>query len=146
MLLLLAFQGQTFIGQMSAPFGQLGQADRAGLVGVQQPLVRPRDPVQPGAQLLVGGTVPHRACFCRGGEAVELRQHLLRADEQAGDVAPHGRLDLLGLDVAARARSGTGAQDGDCRKIGGQAAIAIFGYGSLAGWNFCPKPEPSVPL
>ncbi len=35
---------------------------------------------------------------------------------------------------------------GDRRKIGGQAAIAIGGYGSLAGWNFCPKPEPSVPL
>jgi hypothetical protein len=35
---------------------------------------------------------------------------------------------------------------GDCRKIGGQAAIAIGGDGSLAGWNFCPKPEPSVPL
>ncbi len=35
---------------------------------------------------------------------------------------------------------------GDCRKIGGQAAIAIGGHGSLAGWNFCPKPEPSVPL
>ena len=28
----------------------------------------------------------------------------------------------------------------------GQAAIAIGGDGSLAGWNFCPKPEPSVPL
>ncbi len=34
----------------------------------------------------------------------------------------------------------------DRRKIGGQAAIAIGGYGSLAGWNFCPKPDPSVPL
>ena len=38
-------------------------------------------------------------------------------------------------------------QPRDCRKIGGQAAIvAIGGYGSLAGWNFCPKAEPSVPL
>jgi hypothetical protein len=34
----------------------------------------------------------------------------------------------------------------DRREIGGQAAIAIGGYGSLAGWNFCPMPEPSVPL
>jgi hypothetical protein len=39
-----------------------------------------------------------------------------------------------------------GAKSRDCRKIGGQAAIAIGGDGSLAGWNFCPKPEPSVPL
>ncbi len=34
----------------------------------------------------------------------------------------------------------------DCRKFGGQAAIAIGGHRSLAGWNRCPKPEPSVPL
>jgi hypothetical protein len=34
----------------------------------------------------------------------------------------------------------------DCRKFWGQAAIAIGRYGSLAGRNFCPKPEPSVPL
>jgi hypothetical protein len=34
----------------------------------------------------------------------------------------------------------------DCRKFWGQAAIAIGGYGLLAGWNFCPKPEPRVPL
>src|SRR4051812_34844249 len=34
----------------------------------------------------------------------------------------------------------------DCRNFGGHAAIAIDGCGSLAGQNFCPKPEPSVPL
>ena len=34
----------------------------------------------------------------------------------------------------------------DCRKIGGQAAIAGSGTRSLAGQNFCPKPERSVPL
>jgi hypothetical protein len=34
----------------------------------------------------------------------------------------------------------------DCRKFWGQAAITIVGYGSLADWNFCPKPEPSVPF
>ncbi len=35
---------------------------------------------------------------------------------------------------------------GDCRKIGGQVAIAMSGYGSLAGSNLCPEPEPSMPL
>ena len=35
---------------------------------------------------------------------------------------------------------------GDRRKVGGQAATAIGGCGSLAGRNFCPKPVPSVPL
>jgi hypothetical protein len=34
----------------------------------------------------------------------------------------------------------------DRRKFGGQAATAACGYVSLAGWNLCPKPEPSVPL
>ena len=34
----------------------------------------------------------------------------------------------------------------DCLEIGGQAAIATGGHKSLAGRNFCPKPEPSVPL
>ena len=36
--------------------------------------------------------------------------------------------------------------EGGCRKIGGQAAIAIGGYGLLAGWDRCLKPEQSVPL
>jgi hypothetical protein len=35
---------------------------------------------------------------------------------------------------------------GDCRKFWGQAAIAIGGYRSLSGRNFCPKSEPRVPL
>ena len=34
----------------------------------------------------------------------------------------------------------------DRRKVGGQAATAIGGCGSLVGRNFCPKPVPSVPL
>jgi hypothetical protein len=34
----------------------------------------------------------------------------------------------------------------DCRKFWGQAAIAIGRYGSLEVQNFCPKPEPRVPL
>jgi hypothetical protein len=37
-------------------------------------------------------------------------------------------------------------EDGDRRKVGGQAATAIGGCGSLVGRNFCPKPVPSVPL
>ncbi len=50
---------------------------------------------------------------------------------QPAEVAKGG-----GLDGAAR----------DRRKFGGQAAIATGGHRSLAGWNRCPKPEPSVPL
>src|SRR4051812_49563493 len=39
-----------------------------------------------------------------------------------------------------------GAPQRDRRKVGGQAATAIGGCGSLVGRNFCPKPVPSVPL
>ena len=34
----------------------------------------------------------------------------------------------------------------DWCKTGGQAATAVGGNESLAGWNFCPNSEPSVPL
>ena len=35
---------------------------------------------------------------------------------------------------------------GTVASLGGQAAIAACGCLSLAGRNFCPKPEPSVPF
>jgi hypothetical protein len=34
----------------------------------------------------------------------------------------------------------------DRRETGGQAAMAVGGNVSLAGWNLCPNSEPSVPL
>ena len=61
---------------MLSAFGQLGQTDRASLVGVQQALVGVCGPVQPGAQLLLGGSLPGGAGI-GGGEAVELRQELV---------------------------------------------------------------------
>jgi hypothetical protein len=94
-----------------APLRQLGEADRAGLVGVQQALVGPRDTIAPGAKLLVGGAVPRRAALGCGREAVELRHHSIRAGQQLCDMPPHGGLDLLGLDVSARASCGPGAHD-----------------------------------
>jgi hypothetical protein len=58
------------------------------------------------------------------------------------------KLDRLGRDLRhlinlVHDLSGRG---GDRRKVGGQAATAIGGCGSLVGRNFCPKPVPSVPL
>jgi transposase len=61
-----------------------------------------------------------------------------------------GTLDRIhhALYVQCRELAGRNASPsaGDYRKFWGQAAIAIGRYGSLAGWNFCPKPEPRVPL
>ena len=75
MALLLLLQSSTPLREVLATFGQLGQADRASLIGVQQALVGACGPVQPGAQLLLGGLLPGGACG--GGEAVELRQELV---------------------------------------------------------------------
>jgi hypothetical protein len=45
--LLLALHILALLGELPAPLGQLRQADRLGLVGVEQTPVGPRDPLQP---------------------------------------------------------------------------------------------------
>jgi hypothetical protein len=107
----LALQPAAFLGEALTPLGQLRQAHRAGFVGVQQPLVGPCAPLQPGAELLLGHAVAGGAGLPCGGEAVELREQLLRVGQQGGDVVPHGGLEVLGLDAAARADRGAGTQD-----------------------------------
>ncbi len=59
---------------------------------------------------------------------------------------PPIRLEKLLADLRKNGADLVVIDTGDRRKIGGQAAIAIGGHGSLAGWNRCPKPDPSVPL
>src|SRR3954453_16778624 len=49
-------------------------------------------------------------------------------------------------DVTAELRRLPRENERDRRKVGGQAATAIGGCGSLVSTNFCPKPVPSVPL
>jgi hypothetical protein len=50
------------------------------------------------------------------------------------------------LHLAVDAACGMIVAQRDWLEFGGHAAIAARGYGSLAGWNFCPKPDPNVPL
>jgi len=108
--LLLLLQSFTLLREMLAAFGQLGQADRASLVGVQQTFIGACGPVQPGAQLLLGGLLPGGAGI-GGGEAVELRQELVRVGQQGHDMVPHDRLDLFGVEVAAGADAGSRHHD-----------------------------------
>jgi len=110
---LLLLQSFTLLREMLAAFGQLGQADRASLVGVQQTFVGACGPVQPGAQLLLGGLLPGGAGTGTGGggEAVELRQELVRVGQQGHDMVPHDRLDFFGVDMAAGADAGSRHHD-----------------------------------
>src|SRR3954454_16645164 len=48
--------------------------------------------------------------------------------------------------VPAQVAASGECRRGDRREVGGQAATAIGGCGSLVGRNCCPKPVPSVPL
>ena len=48
--------------------------------------------------------------------------------------------------MSATATGGFSRFERDWCKTGGQAATAVGGNESLAGWNFCPNSEPSVPL
>jgi hypothetical protein len=90
-----------------APVGHLSQADNAGLVGVQQALVGAAGTLQPRAEQLIGGALTVGSAL-HSGEARELRNQPRRIGEQARDVVPDHGLDLLGLDVAARALLGSG--------------------------------------
>ncbi len=56
--------------------------------------------------------------------------------EQLSDLSVH----------AKKAEDDVAAAKGLPGDWGCQAAKAACGSGSLAGWNLCPKPEPSVPL
>ena len=67
--------------------------------------------------------------------------------EAAGDPGPWRQQAILGRGRwDADALRDIVREYGDRRKVGGQAATAIGGCGSLVGRNFCPKPVPSVPL
>jgi hypothetical protein len=85
-----------------ASLGHLGQADGAGLVGVQQALVGAVGPVHSRAEQLVRGPLTIGSCL-QVGKACELCHQPCRIGEEAGDMVPDRGFDLHSLDVAARA-------------------------------------------
>jgi hypothetical protein len=107
----LALQAASLLGEVGTPLRQFGQADRAGLVGIEQAFVGSGGAVQASAELLIGGAVTGRPSLGCGGEPFELRQQALRIGEQARDVIPDNGLKLLRLDVAAWAGSWASGQD-----------------------------------
>jgi hypothetical protein len=129
---LLALEPTPLLGQVPAPFRQLVQADRAGLVSVQQPLVGPRDPLQPGAELLLGRLLAGGTRLGRGGDVVEPGEQLVGIGEQAGNVVPHRGLDRLGLDAAARAGRGPSRLDAVLAAAAVVAPLRLAGDGAVA--------------
>ena len=80
---------------------QLLKADYLGLVGFDQPSVRPVEPLNAGAQPVVGG-LPS-AVLSLGQEALILRRQVRGIPEQACHVLPDGLLQALRLDLRPRA-------------------------------------------
>ena len=62
--LLLMHQAPPLLGEAGAPFGQLVQADGAGLVGIEQAFVSPGGALQTSLESLIGG-VPSRRWWNR---------------------------------------------------------------------------------
>src|SRR5882757_11243619 len=103
------------------------------------PNIRPKD-IRPRQQR------KHNAWF-RQGECLRLIYDELRKTAQPVTTRELAeRIMRVKAIPAADGHQRELVQKRDCRKVGGRAATAIGGYGSLAGQNFCPKPEPRVPL
>jgi hypothetical protein len=108
---LLTLQATTLFGQVGTSLGQLGQADCACLVGVEQAFVSPGGAVQTRTELLIGGTITGSSGLRRGSQMLELRQQALRIGEQADNMVPDGGLEFLGLDTAAGTNGWTRRQN-----------------------------------
>jgi hypothetical protein len=113
--------GQLALGREGrAPFGELGEADDAGLVGFEQAAVGAVQLLDPGAQQPLGRTGAVLGGFGRhGGEVLELRPQALRVAEQPGDVLPDRAVERVGVDARPWASLGAGAAEG----VGAGAAV-----------------------
>jgi hypothetical protein len=83
--------------------------------------------------------------LCRSGENVNDRLRTLKRLAPVGiarGVAQGTPRAAARLTKTTKKLTGCG----DRRRTGGQAASAVSGDVSLAGWNFCPKSEPNAPL
>src|SRR5215217_3412330 len=115
--------GVTLLGDRPTPFGQLREADHAGLVGLEQPLVGPCQTVEPGLELPRDRLVLRAPVRRLGDEALELGDELPRIAEQADEVIPHRLLEHLGIDHRPRA---FGVAPGRQRIDAGAAVVATL--------------------
>ena len=100
---MLPLEAVTLLGQRATPLEELGEADRLGLVGVDQPPIGTGEPVEPCPDLPLGRVRALRFRIGAGGEALELRQQPVGVGEQPADMCPDGGLQLVAVDLRARA-------------------------------------------
>jgi hypothetical protein len=118
------------LGERLPPFGELVQADHLDLVRLEQPLVGPRQAVEPRLELAFDRLVL-RVAVCRlGNELLELGNQLLGVAEQADDVIPYRLLDNLGIDHRPRALAVTSRGQ---RIDAGAAVVAPLGPAGRPG-------------
>jgi len=92
----LRFQALALLGHVLPPLSELCQADDLGLVGVQEPLVGPAEPLEAGGE--PAGLRLLRLIPVDGHlrEAAELGKEVVRLGQEVADVCPDGRLELRG--------------------------------------------------
>src|SRR4051794_997856 len=100
---MLPLKACSMLGQRAASFGELFEADRLGLVGIDQPLIGTSEPVEPCPDLLLGCERVLRLRTGASDEVLELRQQPLRVGEQPADMRPDGCLQVVAVDLRARA-------------------------------------------
>src|SRR3954468_19225535 len=100
---MLPLKACALLGQRAASFGELFEADRLGLVGIDQPLIGTSEPVEPCPDLLLGCERVLRLRTGASDEVLELRQQPLRVGEQPADMRPDGCLQVVAVDLRARA-------------------------------------------
>jgi hypothetical protein len=99
----LLLEACALLGQRAPSFGEFLKADRLGLIGIDQPPIGAGEPVEPRLDLLLGRVRVLRFPVGTGGNTLKLRQQLLGVGKQRADMRPHGGLQLVAVDLRARA-------------------------------------------
>jgi hypothetical protein len=96
----LLLEACALLGQRAPSFGEFLKADRLGLIGIDQP---PIGAGEPRLDLLLGCVRVLGFPVGTGGNTLKLRQQLLGVGKQRADMRPHGGLQLVAVDLRARA-------------------------------------------
>lgn len=114
-------KGATLVGELSAPVGQLLQADHLRLIGIEQTLIGPDQPGKTGRYALPRSLFLNRAPIGSAGELLELGDQLVGVAQEIADVLPYGPLQRFAVDAGAR----TGLRAGGFHAVLAGAAVGV---------------------